>query len=80
MAKCIGNCVECELDVDKVTCCNFQVLKQSLLIRKALNQLSQRLDKLEELQPAIGRMSEITDAEPDALGAAEDLTVEGITQ
>jgi hypothetical protein len=80
MAKCIGNCVECELDVDKVTCCNFQVLKQSLLIRKALNQLSQRLDKLEELHPAIGRMSEITDAEPDALGAAEDLTVEGTTQ
>ena len=81
MAKCIGNCVECELDVDKVTCCSFQVLKQSLLIRKALNQLSQRLDKLEELQPAIGQqMSEITDAEPDALGAAEDLTVEGTTQ
>lgn len=80
MAKCIGNCVECELEVDKVTCCNFQVLKQSLLIRKALNQLSQRLDKLEELQPAIGQMCEITDAEPDALGAAEDLTVEGTTQ
>lgn len=80
MAKCIGNCVECELDVDKVTCCNFQVLKQSLLIRKALNQLSQRLDKLEELQPAIGQMSEITDAEPDVLGAAEGITVEDTTQ
>lgn len=80
MAKCIGNCVECELDVDKVTCCNFQVLKQSLLIRKALNQLSQRLDKLEELQPAIGQMSEITDAEPDVLGAAEGITVEDSTQ
>lgn len=80
MAKCIGNCLECELDVDKVTCCNFQVLKQSLLIRKTLGQISQRLDEMGAANPPIRQICDITDAEPDVLGAAEESTVEDTTQ
>lgn len=81
MAKCIGNCIECELDVDKPTCCTFQSLKQMLLVRKELAKISQRLSELGELAPAItSSLSDITDAEPDVLGAAEGITVEDITQ
>lgn len=81
MAKCIGNCVECQLDVDKTTCCAFQVLKQTLLMRKELAQISQRLSELGDLAPAItSSLSDITDAEPDVLGAADGITVEDTTQ
>lgn len=81
MAKCIGNCIECELDVDKPTCCTFQSLKQMLLVRKELAKISQRLSELGELAPAVtASLSDITDAEPDVLGAAEGITVEDTTQ
>lgn len=81
MAKCIGNCIECELDVDKPTCCAFQVLKQTLLVRKELAKISQQLSEVGELAPAVtANISDITDAEPDVLGAAEGITVEDTTQ
>lgn len=78
MAKCIGNCALCELDVDKQTCCVFQLLKQLLLLRQEVKKLG---GQMAELQPAVFRtIEDITDAEPDALGAAEESTVEGTTQ
>ena len=81
MAKCIGNCVECQLDVAKTTCCAYQLLKQTLLVRKELAQISQRLSELNDLAPAVtANLSDITDAEPNVLGAAEGITVEDTTQ
>lgn len=78
MAQCIGNCVLCELDVDKQTCCTFQLLKQILLLRKSLNGLA---GQVAELHPAVQRtVDDIQNAEPDALGAAEGETVEGTIQ
>lgn len=78
MAQCIGNCALCELDVDKPTCCTFQLLKQILLLRKSLNSLA---GQVAELHLAVQRtVDDIQNAEPDALGAAEESTVEGTIQ
>lgn len=78
MAQCIGNCALCELDVDKQTCCTFQLMKQILLLRKAVSSLA---GQVAELHPAVQRtVDDIQNAEPDAFGAATEETVEGTIQ
>ncbi|MBR5498873.1 MAG: hypothetical protein IKV75_01780 [Bacteroidales bacterium] len=70
MAKCIGNCPACELDVDKVVCCSYQSLKQLLLIRSEIGELKKQI---EQAKPDPESSLDYIDiAEPDALGAAEE--------
>lgn len=74
MAKCIGNCPACELDVDKVVCCSFQSLKQILQLRTEIRELKDQLNMsgLSEKSNAISGLDQIDNAEPDAPGAAEE--------
>lgn len=53
--KCIGNCVKCELppEIDKVTCCTFQTLRQSIEIKTLLKDLNEKLNKVEASIPEI---------------------------
>lgn len=72
MAKCIGNCPACELDVDKVICCTFQSLKQTLLLRSEVNELKMKVLALQVKDDSEKSVSLMDIAEPDAPGAAEE--------
>lgn len=68
MGQCIGNCIKCTLvpDEDKITCCSFQTLKQSIEIRTQLRQLTEIVNKIESSSVYTQAIEEITDAEPPA--------------
>lgn len=36
--KCIGNCALCQLEVDKVACCQVQILKNVIEIKKIVRE------------------------------------------
>lgn len=40
MARCIGNCAVCELDVDKPLCCQFQTLRLLVEVKALLKEIA----------------------------------------
>ena len=36
MSKCIGNCANCTLNVDKMACCLVQILKNTIEMKKMI--------------------------------------------
>lgn len=62
--KCIGNCVKCELppEIDRMQCCAYQTLRQSIEIKTLLKSLMERLDKVE----ASVSIPDIPDLEADS--------------
>lgn len=72
MGQCIGNCVRCELvpDEEKVTCCTFQTLRQTVELRKALKVVIAKLDEMPDA-PALPIEMEPYDAESPAAGSQE---------
>lgn len=55
MARCIGNCAVCELDVDKPTCCQFQTLRLLVevkaLLKEVANKPAPALKTIADLEP-----------------------------
>lgn len=51
--KCIGNCVRCELppEIDRMQCCAYQTLRQTIEIKTLLKTLNERLEKVEAAVP-----------------------------
>ena len=73
MAKCIGNCSACELDVDKVVCCTFQSLKQTLQLRSEIRELREKMNMLgSDARKPVSGLDKIDNAEPDAPGAVDE--------
>lgn len=68
MGQCGGNCIKCTLvpNEDKITCCAFQNLRQSIEIRAQLRQLMETVSRLETSQTLTQAIAEIIDAEPPA--------------
>lgn len=40
MAKCVGNCAICELDVDKTICCQYQTLRLLVEVKQMLKEMA----------------------------------------
>jgi hypothetical protein len=40
--KCVGNCAVCELEVDKSICCQVQILKQIIEVKRLLVELNEK--------------------------------------
>lgn len=40
MSKCIGNCVQCDLDVDKPLCYQYQTLRLLVEVKAMLKELA----------------------------------------
>lgn len=36
MSKCVGNCANCTLNVDKMACCLVQILKNTIEMKKMI--------------------------------------------
>ena len=36
--KCVGNCAVCTLDVDKMACCQVQILRNVIEVKKLLKE------------------------------------------
>lgn len=51
--KCIGNCVKCELppEIDRMQCCAYQTLRQTIEIKTLLKTINERLEKVEAVFP-----------------------------
>lgn len=51
--KCIGNCVKCELppEIDRMQCCAYQTLRQTIEIKTLLKTINERLEKVEAVVP-----------------------------
>ena len=47
--KCIGNCAKCELppEIDRMQCCAYQTLRQTIEIKTLLKLLQEKLEKVE---------------------------------
>ena len=73
MGQCIGNCIKCELvpDEEKVTCCTFQTLRQSVEIRKSLKLIAARLDSLPDNPVLPKDLADLCDAESPAAESQE---------
>lgn len=68
MGQCIGNCIRCELvpDEEKVTCCTFQTLRQTVELRKTLKVMLAKLDELPDAPIMPSDVVEPYDAESPA--------------
>ena len=68
MGQCIGNCVKCTLvaDEEKVICCAFQTLRQTIEIRSQLKSIKEAIDNISVNQSLSQELSNIIDAEPPA--------------
>ena len=44
--KCVGNCAVCTLDVDKMACCQVQILRNVIEVKKLLKEKYVRADIL----------------------------------
>lgn len=68
MGQCIGNCIRCELvsDEEKVTCCTFQTLRQTIELRKTLKGV---MAKLEEMSGTPGLPSSVEPYDADSPAA-----------
>lgn len=42
--KCVGNCAVCTLDVDKMACCQVQILRNVIEVKKLLKEKDVRDD------------------------------------
>ena len=42
--KCVGNCAVCTLDVDKTACCQVQILRNVIEVKKLLKEKDVRAD------------------------------------
>ena len=42
--KCVGNCAVCTLDVDKMACCQVQILRNVIEVKKLLKEKDVRSD------------------------------------
>ena len=42
--KCVGNCAVCTLDVDKMACCQVQILRNVIEVKKLLKEKDVRAD------------------------------------
>ena len=42
--KCVGNCAVCTLDVDKMACCQVQILRNVIEVKKLLKEKDVRPD------------------------------------
>lgn len=42
--KCCGNCAVCTLDVDKTACCQVQILRNVIEVKKLLKEKDVRAD------------------------------------
>ena len=42
--KCVGNCAVCTLDVDKMACCQVQILRNVIEVKKLLKGKDVRAD------------------------------------
>lgn len=42
--KCVGNCAVCMLDVDKMACCQVQILRNVIEVKKLLKEKDVRAD------------------------------------
>ena len=62
--KCIGNCVKCELppEIDRMQCCAFQTLRQTIEIKTLLKSVQEQLEKGE----ASASILDIPDLEADS--------------
>lgn len=51
--KCIGNCVRCELppEIDRMQCCAYQTLRQTIEIKTLLKTINEKLEKGEGVIP-----------------------------
>ncbi len=76
MGQCIGNCVKCTLvpDEEKVTCCTFQTLKQTIEIRTQLKSIVEKIEDLSISQPLSEGLSDILNAEPPAAEEPQERT------
>ena len=76
MGKCIGNCIKCDLvpDEDKVVCCSFQTLRQTVELRKALKAVQAKLDEMPDAL-ALPIEMEPYDAESPAAGSQESTVI-----
>lgn len=45
MAKCIYDCARCELDVDKILCCQFQTLRLLADLNRTLKEPAEKPSK-----------------------------------
>lgn len=61
--KCIGNCVKCELppEIDRMQCCAYQTLRQTIEIKTLLKALNERMERVEAVVP----IPDIPDLEAD---------------
>lgn len=68
MAQCIGNCIKCTLvpDEEKITCCTFQTLKQTIEIRSQLKTLKEIIEALPASAALSSMIEEIDNADPPA--------------
>ena len=42
--KCVGNCAVCTLNVDKMACCQVQILRNVIEVKKLLKEKDVRAD------------------------------------
>lgn len=68
MGQCIGNCVKCTLvnDEEKVICCTFQTLRQTLEIRSELKSIKAMIEDLPSAPVLPESLAELCDAESPA--------------
>ena len=59
--KCVGNCAICTLDVDKTACCQVQILRNVIEVKKLLKEKDVRADLVNVYKGIASIESEGTD-------------------
>ena len=69
--KCCGDCAKCQLDVDMIPCAISMIFRNTIELRKEIEQLKANTKPQESVKPKIISVNGKQEKEPETTGGAD---------